>query len=47
MNLFLANLKKNTLCLLEAAYVYLLFLVMEMRMTFENSNRSKQKSIQL
>jgi len=47
MNLFLANLKKNTLCFLEALYVYLLFLAMEMRMTFENINKSKQKSIQL
>lgn len=47
MNSFLVNLKNNTLCLLEASYVYLLFLAMEMRMTFENINKSKQKSIQL
>jgi hypothetical protein len=41
MKLQLANLKKNTLCLLEAVYVYSLFLTMEMRMTFENINRAK------
>ncbi|MFB9758142.1 hypothetical protein [Ectobacillus funiculus] len=46
MKLFLANLQKNTLCLLEAVYVYLLFLVAEMRMTVENINKSKQKSLQ-
>jgi len=47
MKLFLENLKKNTLCLLEAVYVYTLFLIMEMRMTFENITKAKQKSLQL
>jgi len=41
MNTFLANLKKNTLCLLEAVYVYLLFLTMETRMTLEHISRAK------
>ncbi|MFB9758279.1 hypothetical protein [Ectobacillus funiculus] len=41
MNTFLTNLKKNTLCLSEAAYVYLLFLTIETRMAFANINRAK------
>ena len=43
MNTFLTNLKKNTLCLSETVYVYLLFLTMETRMAFTNINRAKQK----
>ncbi|WP_342048476.1 hypothetical protein [Bacillus sp. OTU530] len=41
MNTFLTNLKKNTLCLSETVYVYILFLTMETRMAFTNINRAK------